>query len=289
MIKIIVDLKNIDNITKYDCDGLIVSSERFSCYNDRCFSFEEIKRIVLYCKEHNIYTILNVDKIIEEDELDLLYKTLDQYIKLDIDYYIYGDFAVFTYFKKHDLLKKLIYDPKTMITNYEEAKIHRNYGSLVSVSNELTFYEIKDIVEVGNAILEVYGYHQMFYSRRHVLSTYANFQEKQRILDKKLLTIKEELREERYPIFESDHGTFVYTNYRYCMFKELLRLDKLNMIKINSMFIDEEEILKVLHLYKKLLNGEGNVDEVYQELMMINPNISGGFLNKKSFLLKEEE
>jgi len=290
MIKLIADLKSIENITKYQVDGLIVSDDKFSTYNDHIFSFSEIKEVVKYCRENNILSILNIDKIIEEEELDPLYKVIDEYLKLEIDYYIYGDFAVLSYFKEKDITNKLIYDPKTLITNYQEARIHHNLGSLVVVSNELNLEEISDISAIGNSIIEVYGYHQMFYSKRPLLSTYSTFLNKEINLDNKLLHIKEEIREDRYPIYQSIHGTFVYTSYRYTMFKELLDLeDTLKIARISSMFIDEGEIIKVISIYKELLTNKINPDTGYNKLVEVNSNIKSGFIYNKSILKKEKE
>lgn len=288
--KILVDLKSLESIDRYQADGFIISSEKYSCYNDYCFSWSVIEEIANYCHQKNILFIVNIDRIIEEEELDSLYQYLDQCLRIGVDYFIYSDFAILNYFKKKNLTNKLIYDSKTMITNSQDAIIHKNLKSLVVISNELNLEELSEVVKVGNGILEVYGFHQMFYSKRPLLSTYSAFQAKGRVLDNKKLLIKEELRDDLYPIYQSLHGTYIYTPYVYCIFKELLKLkDNLKMIRINSMFIEENKIIQILTIFRQLLNNENDIDFLYKQLETINPNIRPGLLYNQSILKKETE
>lgn len=288
--KILVDLKSLENIESYQTDGFIVSSEKYSCYNDYCFSWSAIEAIANYCHQKNILFIINIDRIIEEEELDSLYQYLDQCLMIGVDYFIYSDYAILNYFKKKNLTHKLIYDAKTMITNSQDALIHKNLNSLVVINNELNLEELAEVVKVGNGVLEVYGYHQMFYSKRSLLSTYSAFQAEGRVLDNKKLLIKEELRDDLYPIYQSPHGTYIYTPYIFGIFKELLMLkDDLKMIRINSMFIEENKVIQILNIYQQLINGESDINLLYKELEAINPNIKPGLLYHQSILVKETE
>ncbi|NLD26873.1 MAG: hypothetical protein GX661_05895, partial [Acholeplasmataceae bacterium] len=171
--KLLVDLKSVDKLENYQADGLIFSDPYFSCAYDTCFSEDEVKRIVAYCQHKGILALANIDRIIEEAELEQLYRKLDFYINLGVDYFFFSDYAVLKYFLDRNLAKKLIYDPKTLITNFEDTQFYKDLGLLVTVSNELSLDEIKAIVEVGNCTFDLYGYHQMFYSRRPLLSTFA--------------------------------------------------------------------------------------------------------------------
>lgn len=287
MTKIIADLKSPEHIDQYQTDGLILSSAAFSTYNDRCYSLEEIRALVDLCKAHHKMVILNIDKIMEEEELEPLFCYLDQCLTLDIDYFIYGDFSVLSFFEERKLVNRLIYDPKTLITSRAEAMAHQE---LVAISNELTIEEIEETAKSGNAIMEVYGYHQIFYSRRQVLSSFAKYQNLGRILDRRKLFIREEKRDDDYPLYQSQHGTFIYTPYRYCFIRGLFPLlEHLQMIRIHSLFIDETEILKVIAIYRDYLCGNLGDEAAYRMLQDISPEISEGFLHNKSILVKEDE
>ena len=286
--KLLVDLKSIQNIDKYNADGYIASSYDYSCHNDKCFTFEELKQISEYAAKNNKTFVVNIDRIIEEDELSLVKEYIDKLLELKIDYFIYGDFSILRYFQSKNLTNKLIYDPKTMITNYLEASFHNNFKSLVAINNELTLGEIKNVIKANNTVMEVYGFHQMFYSRRQLLSNYSKFKNEDRDLENKKLVIFEEKRDQdEYPIYESKNGTFIYTSFIYCLFKELSELNELKYIRINSSFLEEVKVIKIVDLYSELLKDFGKADELYKELELVDKRIDSGFLYKKSVVLKE--
>lgn len=285
--KILVDLKSVDNIDKYNADGFIVSTIEYSCHNDYCFSLDEISKISNYCSSYNKILIVNIDRIIEQDELDLIKKYIDELLKINVDYFIYGDMAIYAYFKLKGLENKLIYDPKTLITNSHEAEFFKKLNNLVFINNELTLDELVEISKVGNCLMEVYGFHQMFYSRRSLIRNYVVFANSDDDLVGKKLIIKEEKREEEYPIFESLNGTFVYTPFIYNLFEELEQLTTLKMIRINSSFLEEDKVFQVLDLYNKLINNFSLKEELKIQLEQIDNRLGKGFLSKKSVILKE--
>lgn len=285
--KLLVDLKSIELIDKYNVDGYIISSEEYSCYNDKCFTYDEMKYISEYSHKNNKLFIVNIDRIIEEDELDGVKTYIEKLFELKVDYFIYGDFSILKFFKEKNLTHKLIYDPKTMITNFYEADFHNRYNSLVAINNELTLDEIKDVIKANNIVMEVYGFHQMFYSRRQLLSNYNKFKNEDRDIIDKQLRIVEEKRDNEYPIYESKNGTFIYTSNIYCLFKELEALKEIKFIRINSSFLDETKVLKVSELYNKLLNDFSIADDLYKELKLVDDRIDSGFLYKGSVILKE--
>ena len=285
--KLLVDLKSIDKIHEYLADGFIVSSDEYSTHNDKCYTLKEIKYINKILKENNKIFVVNIDRIIEEEELENLRLYIDKLLELDIDYFIYGDFSVLNYFKKLNITDKLIYDPKTMITNFYEADFHNKFNSLVAVNNELTLEEIKDVIKANNAVMEVYGFHQMFYSRRALLKNYSLFKGEDRDLVDKKLIIKEEKRDHSYPIYESNNGTFIYTPYIYCLFKELIELKELKFIRINPVFLEENKALEIVRIYRELLNDNSKADELFSEFSLVDNRIDSGFLYNKSVVLKE--
>jgi len=287
--QILVDILSSERLSEYNAKGYIAASLEYSCHNGKTFSLNELKKVSEYVKENNKIFVVNIDRIIEEDELDKLHTYLDQLLTLDIDYFIYSDFAILRYFLKKGLTKKLIYDPKTLITNYYDANIHaKEFNSLVAISNELTLDEIKEVSKAKNCLMEVYGFHQMFYSRRALLSNYAKFKNFSDNLQNEKLVIKEENRDNLYIIYESKHGTFIYTPYIYCLFKELSELPDLKFIRINSNFLEEDKIIQVVNIYNELLLDFTKKDELYAKLQEIDARIDSGFLYKKSILLKEE-
>lgn len=286
--KIYVDLKRNASISDYLCDGLIIPSKEFSCYNDDCYSIDEIFLFRDLVKKNNKEVILNIDRIIMEDDLNELLCYLEK-VYLEFDYFIFSDMSIRYFFEEKGLSDKLIYDPKTLVASYNELSINTLNNIQVILANELSFSEIKEISEKSIINLEVFGYHQMFYSKRKLISLYKEYFKLDDELKGKKLLLKEELRNEFYPIYESDKGTFIYTDYLFCMFSELLEIkDKIGFIKLNGMFLKESDYQMITSIYYRLVNGE-DCDMLFEKLKIICNNLSKGFLLNKSVLLKVNE
>lgn len=287
--KLIVDIKSVKNLERYQVHGLVFNHEFLSDTHEGYLSLEEIKTLVDFKNKNDVLLLANVNRLFTEDELDQLYLILDELVKVDIDYFIFSDLAILAYFKSRNMHHKLIYNARTMVTNREDALFWQNQGLYGAfIANELPLEDILEISDIGHGILEVYGYHQIFYSKRNLVSLY--FENKRIDTDYRFqhLDLIEEIRDERYPITETKYATYVYSPYKYGIFKELSKLSKLQMIKISQEFIKEEDLIQVLEIYYKAIN-EGFTDELYNSLKNLDEDIKTGFLYQKTVLLKGEE
>ncbi len=282
--KIIVDLMSENLANYHQADGIIINSQEYSCYNGFTVSFPNLTSLSAKIKIEGKIAILNIDRIMEEHDLEEFTKYLDQVLPL-FDFFIYGDMAVVSYFREHHQLQKLIFDGKTLIASSFDIAYYQKQEITCFLANELSLPEIKAIAEKEQFALEVYGYHQIFYSRRELLTLYQEFRSNKESLENELLLLKEELRDDYYKIYQGKHGTFIYTPTIYAMFEELLELkNSITYIRINGIFLEEQAVLKALDCYSQLLQGEAITKEA---LKAINPNISSGFLVNKSILLKD--
>ena len=284
MAKIIVDLLS-SNISKYQkASGVVVNSKEFSCFPGKVFSETELLEISEECHKEKKLAILNIDRLVEEHELEEFKGYLDKVIHL-FDYFIFSDMAVYAFFEEKKALRKLVYDAKTIVASSFDLDFYKKQGSKCFLNNELSFEEILEIASKEKFSFEVYGYHQIFYSKRELLNLYEDFKEKKWGLQNIRLLLKEELRQDMYSIYQGRNGTFIYTPYIYAMFDEILKIkNKLEFVRINATFLDEETILKVVNCYYLLFKGQ---KVSLDDLKRINPNISSGFLKNKSILLKD--
>lgn len=279
--KFIVDLQNEKNITEYNVDGFILNSSLYSCFNGVSFSLQDINRISKKIKENGKLVFVNMDAIIEETEVD----SLKEYINMleYFDYIIFSDMAFLSIMNDKS---KLFYSPNTLIASSFEKSVFDEMGIKSFIANELSEDELKSISSRTELNMMAYGYSLMMYSFRPLLSLYNEFVNGDRDLVNKLFYLKEELRNEKYLVYQSTKGTFVYTSYIYAAFKELLSFkDKLEFIRFNSAFIDEEKMIQIIELYHKLFEFE-DVDVLYEKLKEIEGNINSGFLKESSILLK---
>lgn len=279
MTKLIIDLKSLNHIDEYKVAGFIINDPDFSCFNDNTFKLEEIEEAILQVKQRNQLIFINLNRIIEQEELNALATRLDWYFSLPIDYIIYSDLSIYSYCMNKTKNQKLIYSPDTLMTNSKDAFVFSKINQMVMISNELNLSEIKDITEVGNGMMEVYGYHQIFYSRRLLISNFARYENDNRDFAYHKYQLKEELRKDLYGIFETKKGTFIYNPYRYCLFYPLNELNKLHFAKISGMFIEEKELVLIANLYHKGLE-TGFHNHLFEQLVSINNHIHTGYLYK---------
>ena len=287
MMKLIIDYKKGMDLTKIDCFGVVVNSKDFSMNVMDAFNFEEIDNILFLIESSNKKTILNVDRIIREIDLDDILEFLDKVIN-KFDYFLYSDMAIYSYFEEKELLNKLIYYPKTLVSSSFELSELKYMGVNSFISNELSLEEIKEIDKKGIKYnVEAFGYHQMFYSRRNLLSLFKEFFNLEGNVRFKELKIKEELRNEFYPIYESNNGTTIYTDYCYFLFEELKELENVEMVYLNGIFIDLDVYLKVIDCYSNIIKGV-EFDSL-DTMNNLGIKLSKGFLMQKSVLLKAGE
>lgn len=284
--KLIVDVKSVKNLEKYQVHGLVFNHEFLSDTHDGYLSIDEIKVLVNFKKKNNVLLLANVNRIFTEDELTTVYSLLTELVTLNIDYFIFSDLAIIDFFKNQNMIDKLIYNARTMVTNTLDALFWKNQGLYGAfIANELALEDIQDISKIGHGILEVYGYHQIFYSKRSLVSLYFDYKRKDVDYRYQKLDLVEEIREDRYPITETKYGTYIYSPYKYGIFKELNELNNLKMIKISSQFIPENELWQILSIYYQAIN-HGFSDELYDQLQNLDEAIKTGFLYQKTVLLK---
>lgn len=297
---LVCDLLSKDNIYKYECDTLVVNSSEYSLFNDKTFSLNELEEVVDLIHRTSKKAILSIDRIIEEFEINDFYSYLSKCFSINFDYYSFSDLSVINYVIDNNLSVNLIYDSKTLSSNSHDCKLYsellRKFNNKSNIypiiSNELTLDDIVINSNAANVGVVVYGYHQIFYSRRLIFSSYINYKKNVRHeeIDDKLPNslhhLKEEFRDELYPIYQSKFGTFVYTAKKFCLFEELDKLSNIFMFKINGQFITENDLLRVVSIYNNLLNNANLKEKLNDELLDIDNKLTKGFLFQDSVLLK---
>lgn len=208
---------------------------------------------------YNSQTIISLNKVFHEDELDNVYSFFKNLDDKEFFGIIFSDLAIYQIAKEYNLTNKLIYDPNTLITNYEDFNFWSSFNILgVFVSPFITLEDLKLIGKNKKLKLfyQGYGNLNMFYSHRPLITNFLDFNktEPNKFVNK-ILFLNEETRNEYYPIIETNNEIIIYTPYCFSC------LDNLNEI---------EEIVDYLYIDESICYGD----------------ISDGFLNKKTIYRK---
>lgn len=286
-----------DNSLKLKCDGLIINSRLYSTFNDETFPLTKIQSLIKKIKDNKKKVLINVNRIIPENEIEKYKEIILSLIDV-IDYMIYSDLGLLNIIPS-DKYDKLIYDSKTLICSKEELNV---FPTKAFISQSLSFEEIKDFLNGDiNFAIDVFGYLEIMYSRRPLLSLVLP---RGRAKTNTLYNLKEETRNENYKIYETkrqknNYGTFIYNDGIYVLLKELKEIiNKVFLIRINSMFLTDI-IDKIVTVYNKYLNDlyKGTLDNYKEEFYYAKINsilennhlkMTRGFLDQESILLKED-
>jgi len=283
---LVTELKSLDNISKYNV-GVLILPTKFSSYSDFVIKLEQLKQLEQLNLFNNKQIALKLDKIITEYELEQLELFIKQTINYSISYYIFTDMSVYYILRKYNLETKAVFFSKTINCSTYDIKEYNKLNIKCLVSTELQLEDLIKISNLENNFIYTYGYFNIFYSKRKLLSLYKQYSN----LDYNPQNIKynllEETRKEYYPAIENNNGTFIYSSYCLLLFKELMQLNKNNYFYIDSNFIEEDKLLNIINVYNKLINN-GYSEELLNEIKQIDENIGTSFMYLKPEILKEK-
>ncbi len=278
---LITEIKSLNKINDYNVDVLIIPTK----YSTVCDFIVEFDQLSLF---NNKKIALKVDKIITEYEINELEEYIKDSINYNIEFYIFTDMSVYYLLKKYNLQEKAVYFSKTINCSCNDIIQYNKMNIKCLVSTELTIDDLVKISNIENNFIYSYGYFSIFYSKRKLLSLYKQYANLDYESQNKKYTLLEETREEHYPVLENKNGTFVYGPYIYLLFKEIESLNKNNYFYIESTFLKEEDLIKVINLYNDGFN-KGFSDQLLLELKNINNNTGSSFLYLKPEILKESK
>ncbi len=109
------------------------------------FTFEDLKKIVQICNEHNIKTYLTVNTIIYDKELDLMKQVIDAAAENKVTAVIASDLAVLQYAYEKGV--EIHASTQLNISNYQAVKFFSQFCDVVVTARELNLNQVADITE----------------------------------------------------------------------------------------------------------------------------------------------
>ena len=233
-----INSKNIEHFFSSNADALMIGLEDYTTYLDVTFSLSEIKRM-LSNKSKEVYVLIN--RIIEQDEIDNAKSILKELALLPIDGIVIMDMGLLQIAKEEQILDKIVFSPSTYLTNKDSASYLSSLGvKRLVLSKEISLNNIFEIKNNVNSEIEItmYGYRNIFYSKRHIKTLYR---ENYDLGEFKY--IKEEKREDLFPIEETNRGTFVFSSRPLSLFNYLKKMldNNIDYINVESNFIDKDD------------------------------------------------
>lgn len=271
------DLKQAQELNKYT-DAYLVGLKDYTPNFLNPFSFTDFLDLI----KHQKKVFLRLDLLIREKNLEK-YKTLILKTKdLDIYYYI-TDQGLLNYLLSLNLANKTIYDPFTMLTNYEDAITYYNLGLLaIAPSLEIPY---KDILKFNMPMFYLgFGRRLMFNSKRRLVSLY--FQKANIKTNLENLTIIEEKRTDVLPIFE-DYGTYIYRSYFSDNVDLIKENSNIHYILFDSNTLEFKQYLEIVKNGYLYLNNQILFNTYCNNILNLNLPIEDGFKYQDTIYQKE--
>jgi collagenase-like PrtC family protease len=214
---------------------------------ENTLTLEEIEKLDV----SNKYLLIN--RILDCKDIDIL-KELLKNIK-NIKGIVYEDIGVFNVVKELKLDIELIFFQNHFATNSYSVNFWLDRVDSLMLSNEITKDEIEKILKNAKreVCVHVFGYNQVMYSRRLLLS---NWSEEFNIPKKNTNVIEDKATHVKFRAIENEYGTVMYSENIFNGSK-LLELDNVKYFYVNPMMIDHKDIMTYLNdLNRELKDGE---------------------------------
>lgn len=254
-------LENLGDILKTNIDGVILPLENLSVNSSIYFTLEDIKSILnLTSKE----VCVCINKIMHNEDLDLLEQSLVSLNKMNIKKIFFYDLAVMNIVKRLNIKKELVVFQDHLNASLYSNNFYKKRGiDYAVITNDITKEEINEISKHNSLMLICYGYLPIFYSRRYLITNYLKYINQDR--KSNIYYINND--GDKYPIAEEKYGTTIYTKEPINLINDI---DDINVdyIILNANLTKRKEFRSVLTAY---LTNTSDEKEHYR-----------GFIDKKT-------
>ncbi len=251
------DFNHIDDYRKAGVSAFLFALEGY-CVGYNTYSLEEIKNVNV----SNKYVILN--RVLDCKDIDNLKEIVT---RLDgIKGLVFEDIGVYNLVKDMDLGIELILFQNHFGTNVQSINFWLDRVDSMFVSNEITKEQVEFILSgtKKSVVLHLFGYNQVMYSRRLLLS---NWSEAFDIPNKNTNVIVDRATKVKFRAMENEYGTVMYSD-KIFNGKELLGLENVKYYYVNTMLVSHNEVMDFLtnkdHINYEEDNGFLDKETIYK-------------------------
>ena len=250
----------LDKVSKLDryvyFDAYLLVNKSFSAFHNLTLSDESTIRMVKRIHKLNKKAYVLLDRVLFNDELVELKELVNKLEEVNCDGYFISDLGAINMLKEMGLNNKTFFYSQTQIVSKLEYKAYNTYkfkGIFVSKD-----YPLDNLIKCANENtgvgVNIYGYRNLFYSRRALLSAYKDeYNLKGKFTQSSSYLLREQKRTTKSIIYEDKHGTYVFTDYIDSHLNEIHELEDnhVEYILIDDNFVEEEQMERVLDFIKE--------------------------------------
>ena len=248
----VITIDKINKIEMYNLfDSYLLVNKNFSAFHINGLSNKTCLSLIDRIHNKNKKAYILIDRILINEELEELKVFIYRLEEKGIDGYFFSDLGVLQLLKNLELLDKAILYSQTQIVSGLELSAYKKLGlKTIFVSKDLPYDNLLKASNKYDVVgVNVFGYRNLFYSKRLLLSAYKEeFKLKDKFINSNKYLIREQKREVKSIIFEDQYGTYVFTDYIENHLNEISELDQnhVKMILFDDNFISSDLMEKVI-------------------------------------------
>ena len=270
------DFEKLKFAINYGADAVYLGGQNFGLRaNSKNFDLEELDQAINYVHEHKKKVYVTVNIFAHNDDIDSIKKYL-LYLK-DADGLIIADPGIFLLAKEILPDMEIHISTQANITNYKAAEFWAKLGAKrIVLARELSFEQIKLIKsKIKNIELEafVHGAMCISYSGRCLLSNFFTGRDSNHgdcaqpcRWKYKLYALEEETRKNQFwPIYEDQNGSFILNSKDMCMINYLDKIfdSGITSLKIEGRMKSVYYVAAVTKIYREAIDDYLKDNEIY--------------------------
>jgi putative protease len=262
-------------------DAFVIGEQQFGLRLAGEFSVSEVEEATKLIHEAGKKVYVAVNALFHNEKLDALGEYLKEMQRIGVDRLIYGDPAVIIVRREQDVTIPLHWNPETTATNWFTANYWGKRGATRAVlARELSLDEVLEIKENAEVEVEVqvHGMTCMFQSKRPLLGHYFLYQDKVMAIENRQenrnMFIHDDERNNKYPIYEDNNGTHIFSPNDMCIIDELGELFEagIDALKIEGVLQSPEYVVTVTQAYRQAIDtyfdeSEDAYDDIKDDLL----------------------
>ncbi|MEK4521642.1 peptidase U32 family protein [Psychrobacillus sp. FSL W7-1457] len=276
--ELLVTPKNVEHIRELlqaGADAFLVGEQYFGLRLAGEFTLDDIQAATKLVKEHNKKIYVAMNGIFHNDKVDELGPYLQKIQEIGVDAIVFGDPAVIIARREAGVTIPLHWNTEQTATNFFTANYWGKRGSTRAVlARELSLEEVIDIKENAKVEIEaqVHGMTCMFQSKRSLIGNYFLFQDKAMEVENRSqnrnMFLHDKERSNKYPIFEDQNGTHIFSPNDICMIDELDEfLDAgVDSLKIDGILHETSYVTEVTSYYRQAIDAYYESRSAYKEI-----------------------
>jgi collagenase-like PrtC family protease len=284
----IVSLHSLDMYKQVSSlvDGIVLGCD-YSFYSNHRFSKEEILSLVSLASKDKKKVFLLTNLVMHNEYKDKVREFISSFKDVDISF-IYQDLGIYQILKELDMTERGIYNPLTMITNYEDLLMYDSLGvDAVGLSSEITLDDVKICAEKSSKVFYLgFGYHPMYQTYRKIASLYKEYSGLDYSLED--MAIKELSKKEVNPMVENEFGALVFRCGVISILEEIEKVKDVKYLYLDGIFLNEEVQVNVYKIYSNVIDGIMTKEEGLKALEKEELSYSNRFMNQDSVYNPED-